>query len=142
MHVISVTTRVKGSLDEIWKCWTDPQHIVRWYFASPDWHCTNAENDLRADGAFLFRMEAKDGSMGFDYSGVYSSITPMSEIVSELSDGRKVVVKFEQDGDVIAVHENFEADDMNSIELQQQGWQAILDNFKTYAESREPATEN
>ncbi len=142
MQVISVNTRVKGLLEEIWKCWTDPQHIVHWYFASPDWHCPDAKSDLKPGGSFSFRMEAKDGSMGFDYTGVYTKITPMLEIVSKLSDGRKVEIKFEQESDLIAIYENFEVEDMNSIELQRQGWQAILDNFKAYAESRESGTVN
>jgi len=133
--VITIKTSVKAPVDKVWKLWTDPVHIIKWNNASPDWHTPRAENDLRVGGKFLSRMEARDGSMGFDFSGMYEKVESLKNLEYVLDDGRKVEVSFMENGGITEVTESFEAEDMNSIELQQAGWQSILDNFRKYAES-------
>ncbi|MGB5435471.1 MAG: SRPBCC domain-containing protein, partial [Maribacter sp.] len=103
--------------------------------ANDDWHTTKAENDLRAGGKFCSRMEAKDGSMGFDFGGIYDEVVPKEHISYTLDDGRKVTIDFSETENGIAVSETFEPEGQNPTEMQRQGWQAILDNFKEYAES-------
>ena len=131
---ITVRTTIHAPVEKVWKLWTEPKHIVHWNNASDDWHTTNAENDLRVDGKFLSRMEAKDGSSGFEFSGKYNNIQYCKFIEYILDDERKVQVLFEPDGNETKVTETFEAEHTNSIELQKTGWQAILDNFKIYVE--------
>lgn len=133
--IITVQTIVNAPLEKVWKLWTDPKHIVSWNNASDDWHTPHAENDLRAGGKFLARMEAKDGSFGFDFSGVYTKVEPQKQIEYTLDDGREVKISFVSDGNETTVFEQFEAEQENSMELQQAGWQAILDNFKKYPEA-------
>ncbi len=133
--VITVTANIKAPIQKVWRLWTDPVHIIKWNNASPDWHTPRAENDLRVGGKFLSRMEARDGSMGFDFSGMYEKVEPLKNLVYVLDDGRKVEVSFTENGGITEVTESFEAEEINAIELQQQGWQSILDNFRKYAES-------
>ena len=133
--VITVKTNINAPVQKVWKFWTDPIHIIKWNNASPDWHTPRAENDLRVGGKFLSRMEARDESMGFDFSGIYENVEPLKNIVYVLDDGRKVEITFTENGDVTEITESFEAEEMNAIELQQQGWQSILDNFRKYTES-------
>ena len=133
--VITIKTSVTAPADKVWKLWTDPVHIIHWNNASPDWHTPMAENDLRVGGKFLSRMEARDGSMGFDFSGIYEKVEPHKNLVYVLDDGRKVEVSFSENGGITEVTESFEAEEMNAIELQREGWQSILDNFRKYAES-------
>jgi uncharacterized protein YndB with AHSA1/START domain len=135
-HTITVQTSVKSDLDKVWACWTLPEHIINWNFASDDWCCPHAENDLKPNGRFSWRMEAKDGSMGFDFDGTYDQIIDKELISSTLGDGRSVSISFAANGDVVTVTETFETEDLNSAELQRAGWQAILDNFKLYVESK------
>lgn len=132
--IITVETIVQASVADVWKCWTSPEDIIRWNHASDDWHTTKAENDLMPGGKFLSRMEAKDGSMGFDFWGIYKTVINQKEIVSEMGDGRKLKVDFIALGKETKIVESFEAETTNSIELQRTGWQAILDNFKNYVE--------
>lgn len=134
-NAIVVEVWINESRGKVWDCWTNPKHIAGWNFASDDWCCPAAENDLREGGKFSARMEAKDGSFGFDFGGVYNTVKTNSLIESTLGDGRRVKVEFEQVGEQTRVVESFEAENENSRELQQSGWQAILDNFKKYAES-------
>ena len=129
---ITVQTTVPISIEEVWKIWTRPEHIVNWNFASNEWHCPEAKNDLKPNGKFCWRMEAKDGSMGFDYSGVYQMIDPEKKIVKKLDDGRLVKIEFTETENGVNITEIFEVEDQNSIDLQKKGWQAILDNFKAY----------
>lgn len=131
---ITVETKVHAPIDKVWKYWTEPQHITKWTFASDDWHAPNAENDLRVGGKFLTRMEAKDGSFGFDIVGVYDEIRINEFISYTLEDGRKVTVTFISQENNSKVIEAFEAETTHSIEMQKAGWQAILDNFKKYSE--------
>ncbi|MBV6641270.1 MAG: SRPBCC family protein [Cyclobacteriaceae bacterium] len=134
MKAITITTEVKKPMQKVWECFTLPKHITQWNFASPDWACPNATNDLKPGGKFSWRMEAKDGSMGFDFSGTYSEIYPYRLLKYTIEDGREVSVKFEESNGTVIVTETFEPENQNDLERQRQGWQAILDNFKIYAE--------
>lgn len=132
--IITVESTINAPVQRVWEYWTKPAHIIQWSNASDEWHTPKAENDLRAGGSFSSRMEAKDGSMGFDFGGVYDVVTDHEYIEYTLGDTRKVQIHFFPEGDKTRVVENFEAENTNSIELQQGGWQAILNNFKKYTE--------
>jgi uncharacterized protein YndB with AHSA1/START domain len=131
---ITVETLVRAPLEKVWHDFTDPEAIVVWNTASEDWHTTHAENDLRIGGFFSSRMEAKDGSEGFDFGGVYDEVVPQERIAYTMSDGRKVTVSFVEEGDMVRVTETFDPETENTHEVQRSGWQAILDNFKKYTE--------
>ncbi len=133
-NIITVQAVVRKPVDQVWKAWTEPEQIKQWNAASEDWHTPFAQNDLRKGGSFLSRMEAKDGSFGFDFGGVYDEVVINERIEYTLGDGRKVRITFIDNGNATQVIEDFEAESENSIELQQQGWQSIMDNFKRYAE--------
>jgi uncharacterized protein YndB with AHSA1/START domain len=132
---ITVTAIVQAPLAKTWEYWTRPEHIVRWNQASDDWHSPFAENNLVKGGQFITRMEARDGSMGFDFKGTYDEVIYHRLIAYTMEDGRKVEVSFVGDGDSTVVEEIFDPELENSRELQQQGWQAILNSFKHYAET-------
>jgi len=132
---ITVQSTIKAPIEKVWKCWNGPEHITKWAAASDDWHTTRSENDLRVGGTFLSRMEAKDGSFGFDFGGVYDNVKTNELIEYTLGDGRKVIVHFTANGNETKVVETFEAESQNPIEMQKGGWQAILDNFKKYTEA-------
>ena len=134
--IITVENTINAPVEKVWECWTKPEHITQWNNASDDWHTPHGENDLQTGGKFVARMEAKDGSMGFDFGGVYDSVITNQYIGYTMDDGRKVKITFTANGDKTKVTESFEAENTNSIELQQGGWQAILDNFKKYAEAK------
>lgn len=134
---VTVETVVNAPVEKIWDRWIDPHHIVQWNFASNDWHSPHAENDLRVGGRFTYRMEAKDGTSGFDFGGEYNNIELYKHIEYTLGDGRRVWVIFSQKGLGTRVAQTFEAETENSIEMQQHGWQSILNNFKKYVESGE-----
>jgi uncharacterized protein YndB with AHSA1/START domain len=132
--LITVQAKIRVTPEEAWKRWTEPEHIVKWNNASDDWHTPWAKNDLRAGGTFVSRMEARDGSAGFDFGGTYDEVIINKLIVYHIADGRKVTVTFTPtDGNTI-ITETFAAETANSPELQQQGWQSILNNFKRYCE--------
>jgi uncharacterized protein YndB with AHSA1/START domain len=132
--IITVGVIVNAPVEKVWTFWTDPRHIIHWNNASDDWFTPWAENDVRVGGRFISRMEARDGSQGFGFSGVYSVVVLNKQIFYILDDGREVRINFALNGDATTVTETFEAEQLNSIELQQEGWQAILDNFKKYVE--------
>lgn len=132
---ITVTATVNANREKVWAFWTQPEHITQWSSASPDWHTPFAENDLTAGGKFKSRMEAKDGSMGFDFGGVYDEVVPHQLISYTLEDGRKVRVMFADQGQQTEITEVFEAENQNPADMQQAGWQTILNNFKSYVES-------
>lgn len=134
--LITVETVVNAPINSVWKKWTNPNDIVKWNNASDDWHTTRAENDLKVGGKFLSRMEAKDGSMGFDFSGTYTTIKPNEIIEYTADDNRKVQVHFFDGDDKTTIIEVFEAENENPIEMQKLGWQSILNNFKKYTESK------
>jgi len=133
--IITIETTVDAGVNRVWRCWTSPEHIIHWNNASDDWHTPHAENDFRVGGSFLARMEAKDGSFGFDFAGAYNEIKPHETIKYTLFDGRKVHIYFASGKDSTTIVESFEAEDQNPIEMQKAGWQSILDNFKKYVES-------
>jgi uncharacterized protein YndB with AHSA1/START domain len=132
---ITVETFVKAPIAKVWSAYTTPEDIVQWNTASPDWHTTRATVDLRAGGAFSSRMEAKDGSFGFDFAGTYTKVVPHALIAYAFGD-RTGLVEFEQGADGVAVRVTFDAETEHSPEQQRQGWQAILDNFARHVESR------
>lgn len=133
---ITIRARVNAPVELVWNYWTEPEHIKKWNNASEDWHTTFAENDLRVGKRFLSRMEAKDGSFGFDFGGVYTEVNLHKGISYAMDDGRKVDIAFIRGDKSTEVIETFEAEKDNSIEMQQTGWQAILDNFKKYTEEK------
>ena len=132
---IKVDVLVNASLEDTWKCFTQPEHIVNWNAASEDWCCPSAHSDLKAGGSFSYRMEARDGSMGFDFSGKFNEVDFQRHILILLDDKRSLEVWFEAVDGGIRVTEEFEAENMNPVELHQQGWQAILDAYKNYCQS-------
>ncbi len=132
---ITVETTVNAPVEKVWKYWTEPEHIKKWNNASPDWHTPLAENDLKVGGKFTSRMEAKDGSFGFEFWGIYDEVTPHTYIAYTLGDDRKVSISFSGKGNETHVSETFEAEDTNPVDMQKGGWQAIMDNFKKYTET-------
>lgn len=132
---ITVQTQVKAPVSKVWSYWSDPKHITKWNNASDDWHTPHAENDLRTNGKFKSTMAARDGSMSFDFEGVYDNVIPHQLIEYSMPDGRKVKVTFTSKGEETHVVETFDPEGTHSIEMQRGGWQAILDNFKKYTES-------
>ena len=132
---IIVQTSVNSNIKTVWNTWTDPKHIRKWNTASKDWHTTKAENNLTEGGRFTSRMEAKNGNMGFDFSGMYPQVASNKYIAYTLDDNRKVTIEFREEGDTVKIIETFEAEGQNSIDMQRDGWQEILNNFKKYTES-------
>ncbi len=132
---ITVETTVNAPAEKVWHFFNAPEHIVQWGAASPDWHTTRAENDIRTGGSFLYRMEAKDGSFGFDFGGVYDEVKTNELIAYTMGDGRKANIIFTNNGKAIKLTETFEAETENPVEMQRGGWQAILDSFKNYTEA-------
>jgi uncharacterized protein YndB with AHSA1/START domain len=135
MTKITVESTIQAPVEKVWKYWTQPEHIINWSFASDDWHTPAAENDLRPGGKFSSTMAAKDGSMSFDFAGVYTKIEEHKVIEYTMGDGRTASILFSSDGDTTTIVETFEAETENSVEMQQFGWQAILNNFKKYTET-------
>lgn len=133
-RMITVEVLVNASLETVWDFWNEPEHIKQWNNASEDWYTPLARNDLRPGGEYLYRMEAKDGSFGFDFRGVYDEVKDQEYISSTLGDGRKINVIFEKVGDQTRVIESFEPENEFSLEHQKNGWQSILDHFKRYVE--------
>lgn len=133
--MITIETTVNAPIEKVWNYWNTPTHITRWNSASPDWHTPSAENDLRPGGKISARMEAKDGSMGFDFWGVYDIVRNHEYIEYTLGDGRKVTINFATNGNTTKITERFDPENTNPREMQQGGWQAILDSFKRYTEA-------
>ena len=133
--VLTVSATVKAPIATVWESWNEPKHITNWAFASVEWHAPEAENDLRTGGKFKTVMAAKDGSMAFDFQGVYDAVEINKHISYTLGDGRKVSIDFSESEAGIFITESFEAENINPLEMQQGGWQAILNHFKQYTES-------
>ncbi|HSU72639.1 MAG TPA: SRPBCC family protein [Candidatus Binatia bacterium] len=136
MTKITVKAIVHAPIDKVWTFWNEPQHVKHWNFASPDWHSPSGQNDLRTGGKFSFRMEAKDGSAGFDFGGTYELVKKHELIVYRMGDGRRVHVSFKAQGNETEIVETFDSEPTHTLEQQQSGWQSILNNFKKYAESK------
>ncbi len=133
-NAITVETIVRAPIEKVWAYWNDPKHMVIWDTGSPDWHTPHVVNDLRVEGKFDVRMEAKDGSAAFNFIGTYTRIVPNECIAYTIEDGREVMVTFTVTESGVRVQEIFDPENINSIELQRQGWQGILDNFKAHVE--------
>lgn len=132
---ITINTVIVADIQKVWDYYNSPEHITQWNHASDDWHCPKAENDMKIGGTYLTRMEAKDGSFGFDFKAIYDEIIPMAKVAYTLEDERKVVTTFEKQGEQTKVTTVFDAEGMNPIDMQKAGWQAILNNFKRYTET-------
>jgi uncharacterized protein YndB with AHSA1/START domain len=133
---VSIDVTVQSPLEQVWSAWTTPEDIMQWNFASPEWCCPRARIELAEGGSFSYRMEAKDGSMGFDFEGTFLSIVEHREIRYALEDDRAVSVTFEEKEGGVRIIETFDAEDEQSAEQQKQGWQCILENFKRHVESK------
>jgi uncharacterized protein YndB with AHSA1/START domain len=131
---ITIGATVNAPVEKVWQYWGAPEHITKWNSPSPDWHTPYAENDLRTGGKFVSRMEAKDGSFGFDFGGVYDEVIPNERIAYTMGDNRQAVIDFTKEGNQTKIVIVFDAEHENPIEFQQAGWQAILDSFKKYTE--------
>ncbi len=132
---IKIEASVNAPIEKVWKMWNTPSDIIQWNFADPSWHSPSSENDLRVGGKFKNRMEAKDGSFGFDFEGTYDTVELNKEISYTMGDGRSATVLFLEENGVTHIQTTFDAETINDPEMQKQGWQAILNNFVTYAES-------
>ncbi len=134
MQKITVKATINSSINTVWDFWTKPEHIMQWNNASPDWHCPAATNDLKVDGEFHYNMAAKDGSINFDFWGTYVKVEPHKSLEMYLGDGRHLLVTFSVEADAVIITETFEPEEVNPLELQEAGWQSILNNFKHYVE--------
>jgi uncharacterized protein YndB with AHSA1/START domain len=131
---VTVEATVNAPVEKVWEYWTTPTHIMKWNQASEDWHTTKSENDLRTGGTFSSRMEAKDGSFGFDFGGVYDDVKTNDTIAFTMGDGRKVDIKFTTNGNKTTIVETFDPENTHPVDFQKQGWQAIMNAFKKYTE--------
>ncbi|MDD3075696.1 MAG: SRPBCC family protein [Proteiniphilum sp.] len=131
---ITVQSTIQADTQKVWDFYTQPEHIIGWNFASDDWHCPRATNDLRVGGKFSARMEAKDGSYGFDFNTLYDEVEVHEKIAYTMEDGRKAAITFSGENGATLVTVTFDAENQNDLEMQRSGWQAILDNFKKYVE--------
>ncbi|MFO1470176.1 MAG: SRPBCC family protein [Turneriella sp.] len=131
---VHIEATVGAPIQKVWDFWNKPEHITKWNFAHESWHCPSANNDLRVGGKLQSRMEAKDGSFGFDFEGTYDEVENLKKIAYTIADGRKVITHFADLGGKTQIATEFEAESQNSVEMQKGGWQSILDNFKKYTE--------
>ncbi len=134
---VMVSVTIQADRDTVWTCFTAPGHITQWNFASEDWHCPSAENDVRPGGRYCARMEARDGSFGFDFEAVYDDVVERESLSYTMPDGRKVNTVFIKSGTGTSVTTTFDAESENPVEMQREGWQMILNNFKKYVERLE-----
>lgn len=132
---ITIETVIKAPLARVWAAWNDPEDIKQWNAASDDWHTTSSRVDLREGGTFSSRMEAKDGSMGFDFAGTYTRVVPQQAIEYRMGD-REVQVAFTEEAGGVRVVETFDAENQHAADMQRRGWQAILDNFRRHVEAK------
>lgn len=133
--IITVETSVNAPIEKVWQYWTEPKHITNWNFATDEWHSPYAENNLMVGGRFKSTMAAKDGSMSFDFGGTYTKVEENKTLAYTMDDNRTVLVEFTPTENGVSVKETFDAEETHSAEMQQQGWQAILNNFKNYTET-------
>ncbi len=135
INKITITTIINADIKKVWDYYTNPEYITQWNFAHPSWHCPSAVNDMRVGGKYIARMEARDGSFGFDFEAIYSQITPGETFTYGMPNGREVTVVFKRESNQTEVVVSFDPEDQNPLDMQKNGWQSILDNFKKYAES-------
>jgi len=136
MSKISVSATINADVKKVWDYYTKPEHITKWNYADPSWQCPSASNDMRVGGKYNARMEAKDGSFGFEFEATYNEIAEGKSFTYTMPDDRQVNVVFNEDGDKTNVNVTFDAENQNPVEMQKNGWQAILDNFKKYMEAK------
>jgi uncharacterized protein YndB with AHSA1/START domain len=129
---ITISVAISAPVAKVWECYTHPEHITQWNFAADSWHCPSASNNLVVGGKYVARMEAKDGSFGFDFEAIYDEIIPGKSLVYTMLDGRQASITFGTNGATTEVTIAFDAENQNDIEMQRSGWQAILNNFKSY----------
>ena len=134
MQLITVQSNIQAPVQKVWEFFTNPQHVINWNFAMPEWHCPSATNQLEVGGEFHYTMSARDNSMSFDFWGTYQKIEKEKNIQILLGDGRSMLVTFEMTDISTIITEKFEPEKENPVELQEAGWQIILDNFKRYIE--------
>jgi uncharacterized protein YndB with AHSA1/START domain len=134
MEKISIQVTIQAGLKKVWDYYTNPAHIIHWNFADPSWHCPRAENDMRVGGIYNARMEARDGSFGFDFKAIHTEIQEGKHFTYEF-DGRTAHIEFKDLNEQTEVVVTFDPESENPIELQRNGWQSILNNFKNYAEN-------
>ena len=132
---ITIEAMISAGIRKVWDCYILPEHITNWNFASDDWHCPKAENDVQVGGKYIARMEAKDGSFGFDFEAFYDEIIDYKKVSYTMTDGRRAITNFENQNGKTKVITTFDAEKENPVEMQRTGWQAILNNFKKYVES-------
>ena len=132
---VTIEAMINSNTNKVWDYYTQPEHITKWNFASDDWQCPTATNDLRKGGKYFARMEAKDGSYGFDFGAIYDEVIDQKKITYTLGDGRQATTTFENLGDTTKVTKVFDAEGTNPVGMQRQGWLAILNNFKKHVES-------
>lgn len=133
---ITISATVNAPIQMVWDLWTNPEHITKWNFASDDWQCPGAENELKVGGKYSARMEAKDGSFGFDFEAIYDKVIHQKELSYTMGDGRQATTIFESNGNQTRLTTTFDPENENPPEMQQEGWQMILNNFKKYTENR------
>jgi uncharacterized protein YndB with AHSA1/START domain len=133
---ITIQTTINAPIEKVWECWTEPKHIVKWAFAQDDWEAPFAENDVKVGGRFKTTMAAKDKSASFDFTGVYTVVDQYQKIAYDIDDGRHVKAEFTETPEGVKIIQTFDPEQQNPPELQQKGWQGILDNFKKYVEAQ------
>lgn len=136
LNPITISATVNATPEKVWQYWNLPEHVTQWNQATPDWHCPKASSDLRVGGKFSATMAAKDGSFSFDFEGTYTEVIPNQLLRYTMPDGRKVEVKFAGEGNATVITETFDPETENPIEMQEAGWNMILNSFKSYAESK------
>lgn len=134
---IEIKSTINCSVENVWESWTSPEHIKEWNAGSEDWHTTEVKTDVKEGGKFSYRMEAKDGSAGFDFEGTFTEVNKPESLAYGVEDGRKVTVEFSKENDnKTHLKQIFETEENNDVEMQRQGWQSIVDNFKKYTEKK------
>ncbi|MFN5705487.1 MAG: SRPBCC domain-containing protein [bacterium] len=133
---ITIQASINADINTVWNKYTDPNQIIHWNFASDDWCCPSASNNLKVGGKYIARMEAKDGSFGFDFEAFYDEIEPLSKLKYSFSDAREIEIYFESKNDSTDIKIIFDAENENPLDMQREGWQAILNNFKSHAEKK------
>ena len=136
LNPITISATVNATPEKVWHYWNLPEHVTQWNQATPDWHCPKVSSDLRVGGKFSATMAAKDGSFSFDFEGTYTEVIPNQLLRYTMPDGRKVEVNFAGEGNSTIITETFDPETENPIEMQEAGWQMILNSFKSYAESK------
>lgn len=134
---ITVSTDINTPLEKAWNMYNEPEHVIRWNAASPDWHCPKAENELWPGGKFSYTMSARDGSMSFDFEGQYDKVEEKKYLAYQLTDGREVTVEFSENAGMTRISQTFDTESVNDVEMQRAGWQAILNNFRAYCENNQ-----